>query len=1050
MVAQKFWTEDICALKKNSNQIGVIERTHYDVDTHEIKPESSYPSGIKRNTSVKRVDFESFLRSGIPPPGQCLVLWNDDQQAELIREERLKLLDRSLLFGDVVKKDPQSAMAGQVISTSMTVDIAPYGNGGDRLLGAKPYIRDVPVEELTSAHDYMEGDVIIYQEWVGKVEEAIDEVALRLANGSVVIPDATEEVEKIISPADRLSVGDLAQTKKGNLRRGLWKYGAYNPNVQPSGTVVEVRTVGLSVHWLCCRLDKGMTFPQPHDFLDVDVLESSDIYVYDRTRRPPHDDGNFSPKIQGANIATGETVRFKDLTAACLKYQSKPGASAGDVKIPRTRTYGYDMNVFKVFNSHTEGTVRWQDTTVSTHRSTSLIPHTDLDDGNNALPGEVVCGTTSESAQTSAGDDSWLRHHEKVGVVQKVSANDRTAQVRWMSEASVTFAYFADDPNSQLLPDSKTGTAEGPVEEVSLYEVLIPTALNQRLGDLVLLQRPNETVTTSASEEPDDHGWLGEVVDQGLDGLLTVRLGASKAVKDVRVKIEDVVLAYSGDMGDYGDEIGDSENDFRLSNDEDEEDMEADSEEENEAYDDDEMTDDYETFPEVGSIRAGFTYRMRPENLAQLMDIVHQYSNHDGDSTMSRADTADIQMADAIDEGDEDWTTDESDDDDSDMDSDKDSGTGGNEKNASSANDDTPLTDLEPNETPEARGPSREGTSSSSSRHPPFIPASHSLPPPSPALDLLSFPNAPPSFSILSAPVPSTHHYSASPAPDPSNIPPSHIRRITKEHSILSTSLPSGIYVRTWESRLDLLRILIVGPLDTPYELAPFLIDCRLGPNFPSRPPDLFFHSWPTGVAYMGGGATNSGPGDAVNPNLYENGKICLSLLGTWHADHGGEAWSPGKSTVLQVLVSLLGLVLVREPYYNEAGYETRISDPASALPSALYTERAYFRTRAFIAHALTHPSSIDGLADVVDWLYRARGGEAEGAAPRLLDRAIALARETVERSGASGDGAGEALLPRDGLRRCSVGAVVLLKRAVARLEALRGEGGDVMVATGI
>ncbi|KAL9080191.1 MAG: hypothetical protein Q9157_000973 [Trypethelium eluteriae] len=181
---------------------------------------------------------------------------------------------------------------------------------------------------------------------------------------------------------------------------------------------------------------------------------------------------------------------------------------------------------------------------------------------------------------------------------------------------------------------------------------------------------------------------------------------------------------------------------------------------------------------------------------------------------------------------------------------------------------------------------------------------------------------------------------------------------------------------------------------------------------------------------------TTGGPGGAVNPNLYENGKICLSLLGTWHADSGGEAWSPGKSTVLQILVSLLGLVLVREPYYNEAGYETRLADPASALPSALYTERTYFRTRAFIAHALTHREAVTGVADVIDWLYRSN---AEGA-PRLLDHAIAMARETVARSEKRDkevEGANE--VPRDGLRRCSLGALVLLKRAVARLEGLRG-----------
>lgn len=55
-----------------------------------------------------------------------------------------------------------------------------------------------------------------------------------------------------------------------------------------------------------------------------------------------------------------------------------------------------------------------------------------------------------------------------------------------------------------------------------------------------------------------------------------------------------------------------------------------------------------------------------------------------------------------------------------------------------------------------------------------------------------------------------------------------------------------------------------------------------------------------------------------LNPNLYEDGKVCLSLLGTWHGK-GSETWSP-LSNILQVLVSIQGLVLVKNPYYNEAG----------------------------------------------------------------------------------------------------------------------------------
>jgi ubiquitin-conjugating enzyme E2 O len=240
------------------------------------------------------------------------------------------------------------------------------------------------------------------------------------------------------------------------------------------------------------------------------------------------------------------------------------------------------------------------------------------------------------------------------------------------------------------------------------------------------------------------------------------------------------------------------------------------------------------------------------------------------------------------------------------------------------------------------------------------------------------------------------------------------MRRIGKEHKILSTSLPPNIFVRTWESRLDLLRVMMIGPNETPYEYAPFVIDFHLPSTYPQTPPDAFFHSWTNG----------NGP---VNPNLYEDGKICLSLLGTWHTDERNESWSPAKSTLLQVLVSIMGLVLVKEPYYNEAGYEVHRSAPETKLSSALYTERAYFRARAFITHALSN--DVEPFKQELDYLYRS---QAENA-PRLLDKAIEAAKEVVERSADSND-EGE----RDGMRTMSLGAVVMLKRQIEKLEALK------------
>lgn len=52
------------------------------------------------------------------------------------------------------------------------------------------------------------------------------------------------------------------------------------------------------------------------------------------------------------------------------------------------------------------------------------------------------------------------------------------------------------------------------------------------------------------------------------------------------------------------------------------------------------------------------------------------------------------------------------------------------------------------------------------------------------------------------------------------------------------------------------------------------------------------------------------------NPNLYANGKVCLSILGTW----SGPGWSP-VHTLASVLLSVLSLMNAA-PYYNEPGFE--------------------------------------------------------------------------------------------------------------------------------
>ncbi|VDC05755.1 unnamed protein product [Peniophora sp. CBMAI 1063] len=140
---------------------------------------------------------------------------------------------------------------------------------------------------------------------------------------------------------------------------------------------------------------------------------------------------------------------------------------------------------------------------------------------------------------------------------------------------------------------------------------------------------------------------------------------------------------------------------------------------------------------------------------------------------------------------------------------------------------------------------------------------------------------------------------------------------LIKELSTIATSLPPGVFMRVDEVRNDVIKILIAGPDGTPYEGGLFEFDCFIPLEYPHVPPKLHLRT-------TGGGSVR------FNPNLYNEGKVCLSLLGTWPG-RPEEQWQPGKSTLLQVIVSIQSMILIDLPYFNEPGYgQANPDNPAS------------------------------------------------------------------------------------------------------------------------
>lgn len=134
-------------------------------------------------------------------------------------------------------------------------------------------------------------------------------------------------------------------------------------------------------------------------------------------------------------------------------------------------------------------------------------------------------------------------------------------------------------------------------------------------------------------------------------------------------------------------------------------------------------------------------------------------------------------------------------------------------------------------------------------------------------------------------------------------------KRLGQEWKVLQ-NLPldhdAAIFV-TWYNETkypNVYKFLIIPSSDTPYAFGYFMFDMIIPSSYPEESPKITF--------------LTTGDGQVrFNPNLYHCGKVCLSLLGTW----SGEPWDPKTSNIYQVLVSILGLIFVKDPFFNEPGY---------------------------------------------------------------------------------------------------------------------------------
>ena len=878
MPSRGIFVDDLVALKDEPSIHGVVESTWRDVFT-KGGPTSTLDwvphSGVSHRIRVQ------YNREARCPRGYVIVKFIQPYSGySLISEKALLLLDRGLLFGDVVKKRSSDTASGTVIRSSVLCTLRPIYSGlrfGGNAIW--PHEEDdnillgIPGQDVRFVEDYQVGDFLTYQDWVGEIEHVSEELTVRLGNGSVVVLSSLEKVD-VPGPApakqsyeyplpqalarqlnrsldtcvsansvfaEMFHPGQLVTTTKANLRLGRWIYGQYDPSVPPHGIIIAVSIREINVEWKCRNPFSTHLGPPTSPPAILDRGDFERIRVYERNRSPVEvSSASGLGSVHGTNIAAGDHVRFRDLASAALKYSSEDGTHGFFRRIPRAATQGYDLNVFLVTKTETQVLVQWQDGTVSDEGATSLVPYLNVDE-HDLWPGEIVY--ESEDRAVPSTEPSALVA-KRIGVVQWTDAKDRLARVRWFADPKVS---IVDDPVPTLLPGSRVGELSENETTVSLYEICAHPVLSKRRGDMAILAPgparspkqcvvenvgPNLDLITSesaitcdeANESEDcqqnkisissltEDNWLGEIINLGLNGLLTVRLGLNNQVRDIELPIEAVVAHVDAfDEPDEGVE----------------------------GYPDDEYDSSDEDYPWDKNCDYG--------------EMTQETIEYDGGMRLD------------VDSGDEMWTTDD--------------------ENGESLPDVPPIQKTSVGKVPENKGSVE-----------PISP-----PPTLQEYRFTAYKRMPSQFELLFEPVPEDHHFSS----ESMTMTAAMMRRIRQEHAILGSSLPEGIWVRAWADNLTLLRVLIVGAPGTPYSLAPFVLDLRFNSAFPHEPPEAFFHSWTSGHG-------------RINPNLYENGTVCLSLLGTWPGVQDHELWNEASS-VLQILVSLMGLVLVKEPFYSKS-----------------------------------------------------------------------------------------------------------------------------------
>ncbi|KAG0001731.1 hypothetical protein BGZ79_004220 [Entomortierella chlamydospora] len=875
LITAKVFLEDAVHLKDQPERLGLVVKTWHDFEGD--------PSDSEDEDSTGSLGLQ-----------QVVVHWADGSAPMVVNEDDLVVADRSLSHGDVVKRSPNDIMSGTVIDVKVELDLEKICPPMTRFYG-------IDAQCVDFVQQFVVGNHVIYDGWLGVIEEVKDEVTVMLNDSSVCVIKDSDDLDlrdqihdqSCFFP-DSLAPAHAVHGPSRVFKNSEFIIGTYSG--QRQGYVLRTDVVNITVNWLSFNplaLDQTPSVAPPPTVLD----DFDNIIVYKSAEQ--HCTYELQDRVK---ISDRDTLRALGLKEYCPYLRSKQTR----LKCPdKTHNHSskFATEEMKVIGTKTRVTIQWQDLSISQNElSTSLVPYLNIDD-QDVWPSDYVLLKPGEVLMDQPGGVNFdKKKSDMLGIVQSVNAKERTTIVKW----------FSEDRDQGL---------EQEAEELSLYEIMSHPDLKFRMGDLVVISREREQSPTSdiAPRAPsvDDILLLvargKEIYKELLQGQESPKKSKAFVPTDPRaIELRGNVL-----LERYGVE-GVEALDRYLS--------EANKTASNTALwlvnrgdplkpsiPEDVLSNLPEHEKDLETIRTRLNwigqiwevYRDRPSALVRFMDGTK------GEISVGRImvieDEDDADEDDEEDGGDEEfeayefdeieelssagsWETDSEVEDEPTSESEED----GAVKTDQDQDDDSAHAQAEAtsdlSKTDDAGSIS---TLESVTQDP--LPEPEEL-----ALDSQNSLALRPSqaaehpdwksFMILEH-TPADHHFLSQQHDIPDG-DRAWMKRIAKEHAILSSSLPEGIRVRAFEDRMDLLRVLIQGPDHTPYRNALFLFDFKLSSHFPNQPPVAFFHSWTGGIG-------------RINPNLYEEGNVCLSLLNTWHGKDQTETWTP-SSSILQTIQTIL------------------------------------------------------------------------------------------------------------------------------------------------